>query len=263
MKGREIDLGRLFEALVELAPQGAADFVVLTHQHQHEVALAAGHKNLGKKRIHNESTNRFSANDKTLDQRFFERQPAEPDETRFETRGHPIVRGAKPVGMPQVSHPLLGEIVVNVGARDKEGIVEAEGDQDVAQLVPIEAQVIGAHRESRIDFGDAGKSICAASVFAGASGWRGLEMDHRPLGVPSLVEFVDLRPSEDAAVEIFRILADRVGSGPDLIEAAVGDQAGECDPGVVGGDSEQRACFDDGGGGDGAAAAGGEEIEDG
>ena len=114
--------------MVESAPEQAADFVVLAHQLQHEVALAAGHENFGKKGIHNERTNRFSADDKTLDQRFFERQSADPDETRFETRGHPIVRGAEPVGMPQVQHPLLGDIVVNVGARDKEGTVETEMD---------------------------------------------------------------------------------------------------------------------------------------
>ena len=88
-------------------------------------------------------------------------------------------------------------------------------------------------------------------------------MDHRPFGVPSFVEFVDLRPSEDAAIEIFRIFAERIGSGPDFIEAAVGDQAGERDPSVIGGDSEQRTCFDDCGDGDRAPAAGGEEIEDG
>jgi len=87
-------------------------------------------------------------------------------------------------------------------------------------------------------------------------------MNHRPLGVPSFVEFVDLRPSEDAAIEIFRIFAERIGSGPEFIEAPVGDQAGECDPGVVGGDSEQRACLDDCGGGDRAPAAWREEIED-
>ena len=63
-------------------------------------------------------------------------------------------------------------------------------------------------------------------------------MDERPLGVPSLVEFVELRPSEHAAIEIFRIFAERIGSGADFIEAAVGDQACECDPSVVGGDSE-------------------------
>ena len=120
----------------------------------------------------------------------------------------------------------------------------------------IKAQVIGAHGESRIDFGDAGKSICAASVLAGASGWRGLEMDQDPLGVPSLVEFVDLGPSEHAAIESFGIFAERIGSGSDFIEAAVGDQAGECDPGIIGGDSEERACIDDCGGGDWAAAAG-------
>ena len=162
-----------------------------------------------------------------------------------------------------MQHPLLSDIVVNVGARDKEGTVETEGDQGVAQVVVIEAQVIGAHRESRIDFGDAGKSICAASVLAGASGWRGLEMNHRPLGVPSLVEFVELRPSEHAAIEGFGVFAERIGSRPDFIEAAVGDEAGECDPGVVGGDAEQRACFDDCGGGDRASSAWGEEIEDG
>src|SRR5713101_3744913 len=126
LKGREIRLGRVFEAFVELAPQHPADFVVHAHQLQNEVALAAGHEDLGKKRIQNESTNRFSANDKTLDQRFFEGQPAEPDETRFDTRGHPIVRGAEPVGMPQVHHPLLGDVVVYVGARNEEGTFEAE-----------------------------------------------------------------------------------------------------------------------------------------
>jgi hypothetical protein len=73
-------------------------------------------------------------------------------------------------------------------------------------------------------------------------------MDHRPLGVPSFVEFVDLRPSEDAAIEMLRIFAERIGSGPDFFEAAVGDQAGERDASVVGGDSEQRACIDDCGG---------------
>ena len=127
----------------------------------------------------------------------------------------------------------------------------------------IEAKVIGAHGESRIDFGDAGKSICAASVLAGASGWRALEMDHRPFGIPSFFEFVDVRPSEHAAIERFRVFAERIGSGPDFFEAAVGDQAGECDSGVVGGDCEQRACFDDCGGGDRAPAAGREEVEDG
>ena len=127
----------------------------------------------------------------------------------------------------------------------------------------IEAQVIGAHRESRIDLGDAGKSICAASVLAGASGWRVLEMDHRPLGVPSLVEFVELRPSEHAAIEIFRVFAERIGSGPEFVEATVGDQPVDRNPGVIGGDTEQRAGLDDCGGGDWAASAGREEIEDG